>query len=186
MIENSQIDQIADVLQFQRTTTAADGGFVFERVPGDAEIELAYWGKGIPSGRQDHLETLSAKERSSLEIKALAPARLIGTIDRKIFPEIGRIQLSASPPAGSLRYFDAKVSDDGKSFDINDLPPGQYDVQIYGLSKRVPDQPDSFTQSVLASRSVTLKPGKIEKIEMGKADLAPGPVGPPPAGPPTP
>jgi RNA polymerase sigma factor (sigma-70 family) len=186
MIETGQIEQIANVLQFQHQTTAADGSFVFERVPGDAEIELAYWGKGIPPGRQDHLETLSAKERASLEIKTLAPARLVGTIDRKIFPEIGPIQLSASPPGGSARFFEAKISADGKSFDVDDLPPGQYEVQIYSLSKRVPDNPGAFQQSVIARRSVTLKPGKIEKIELGKDDLAPAPVAPPPAVPLTP
>lgn len=187
MIETGQIDQIANVLQFQRTTTAADGSFGFDRIPGDAEIELAYWGKGIPSGRQDHLETLSLKERASLEIKALAPARLTGTIDRKIFPEIGPIQLSASTPGGSARFFEVKISADGKSFDVDDLPPGQYEVQIYSIAKRAPDNPGAFQQSVIATRPVTLKPGKIEKIELGKDDLAPGPVMPPPAAtPPTP
>src|SRR5262249_37297173 len=45
MLESGQTEQVANVLQFRRTTTADDGGFAFERVPGDAEIELVYWGK---------------------------------------------------------------------------------------------------------------------------------------------
>jgi hypothetical protein len=165
MIESGQIDQALNVLKVARLTTGTDGSFVFERIPSDAEIELVYWGKGIPSGRVDHLETLPAKERASLEVKALAPARITGTIDRKVFPEIGMIQLSSSS-----RYFDAKVSADGKSFEIEDLPPGQYDLQLYGPSRRVPDRPGSSPQTVIGRRPVNLKEGQTDTVEFGKGD----------------
>src|SRR5439155_9491179 len=113
MIETGQIEQIANVLQFQRQTTAADGKFLFERVPDGAEIELVYWGKGVPDGRVDHLETLSAKERTDLTVKAPAAARITGTIDRKVFPEFSSIQFCFS---ASNKFYQAVVAMDGKSF----------------------------------------------------------------------
>jgi protocatechuate 3,4-dioxygenase beta subunit len=197
MIETGQIEQAPNVLQVRQATTPADGGFVFQRVPSDAEIELFYWGKGIPSGRVDHIEAQAPKKpqpearaRDSksqprpssesvieLQVKCPAPSRVTGTIDRKVFPEIGSIQLSVSggPGAGSFRYFDAKKSADGKSFDIDDLPEGQYDLQINSTPKRVPDHPGAFQQTVIGRRMVNLKAGKVEKIDMGKDDLVPAP-----------
>jgi RNA polymerase sigma factor (sigma-70 family) len=62
---------------------------------------------------------------------------------------------------------DAKVSADGKSFEIEDLPPGQYDVLLFGPSRRVPDRPGSSTQTVIGRRPVNLKEGQTEAVEFG-------------------
>jgi hypothetical protein len=72
------------------------------------------------AGRVDHLEKMSTTELGKLEVKTLAPARITGTIDRKVFPEIGMIRLFSSN-----HDFPAKISADGKSFEIADLPPGR-------------------------------------------------------------
>src|SRR5437016_9004271 len=95
----------------------ADGVFVFQRMPGDVELELVYWGKGVPPSRMDHLEMLSAKERAKLVIKALAPARIVGKIDANAFPRFNSIQLS-----GMSRFYQATVAADRKSFTLDDLP----------------------------------------------------------------
>lgn len=166
MIESGQIEQEAGVVQFQRLTTGADGSFLFQRVPGDVELELVYWGKGIPPGRADRLDALSAKDLGNLEIGALAPARIAGTIDRKVFPEFNSIQLS-----GNSRFFQAKVAADGKSFTIDDLPPGTYEMQVYGPAVRVPNMPGAFQTPVVGRRAVMLAAGQEESIEMGTADL---------------
>jgi RNA polymerase sigma factor (sigma-70 family) len=165
MIETGQIEQAPNVLQVQRLTTGADGSFLFQRVPTDAEIELVYWGKGIPSARVDHLEKSSPKELGKLEVKTLAPARITGTIDRQVFPEVGRIDLTQS-----TRYLETKISPDGKSFEINDLPPGQYDLLIFGPPIRTPGQPGSFTSHVIGRRQVILKEGQVETADLGKED----------------
>jgi hypothetical protein len=172
MIESGQVDQAPNVLQVQRLTTGADGAFVFPGIPGDAEIELVYWGKGIPPGRQDHLETLAAKDRGNLEVKTEAPARVTGVIDRKIFPEFRSIQLS-SAAGGSGHFFDAKISPDKKTFDIDDLPPGPYELQVYGAPVRLPDQPGAFQTRVIGKRSLSLKSSKVERVDLGKDDLVP-------------
>jgi hypothetical protein len=167
-IETGQIEQIANVLQFQRQTTAADGKFLFERVPSGAEIELAYWGKGVPDGRVDHVEKMPAKERTSLTIKAPAPGRIVATIDKKVFSEYGSIQLS-----GPNRFCQATPSVDAKSFIFDDLPAGKYEVQIYGKPMRVENQPGAFTQKVIGRVSVKVDEGREEKVELGEADKAP-------------
>jgi protocatechuate 3,4-dioxygenase beta subunit len=165
MIETGQINQMASVLQFQRQMTAADGSFVFKGVPGDVEIELVYWGKGIPDGRVDHLETLSEKERTDLVVKGLAPARITGTIDRKAFPKFSSIQLS-----GSSRFYQATLAADGKRFVFDNLPPGQYEVQVYGPSMRAEGRPGAIQQAVLARKAVSLGEGQEETVPLGEIE----------------
>jgi beta-lactamase regulating signal transducer with metallopeptidase domain/5-hydroxyisourate hydrolase-like protein (transthyretin family) len=169
MIESGQIEQVANVVQVQRLTTGADGSFLFQRVPGDVELELVYWGKGIPPARMDHLESLSAKERTNLAIKALAPARIVGKIDRNAFPRFSSIQLS-----GMSRFYQAKVAADGKSFTIDDLPPGTYEIQIYGPGVRSANDPNAFQTPVTGRRAVTIAEGTEEKTEMGSGELVQG------------
>jgi beta-lactamase regulating signal transducer with metallopeptidase domain/5-hydroxyisourate hydrolase-like protein (transthyretin family) len=165
MIESGQVEQVANVLQVQRRTTAADGRFEFRGIPADAEIELVYWGKGIPGGREDHLERLPEKQRTDFLVQAQAPARVTGTIDRQAFPELSSIQLS-----GSARFFRAVLAPDGKSFVIDDVPPGRYEVQVYGPAVRVEGQPGAFQQAVIGRKTVTLEEGQQEKVMLGEAD----------------
>ncbi len=165
MITSGQLAQIPNVLQLQRQTTAADGSFAFEHVPGDAEIELAYWGKGIPDGRVDHLELLSLKERTGLLVKTAAPARITGTLDRKVFPEFSDILLS-----GRGRFYRATRAGDGASFVIEDVPAGEYELQIYSRGKRTEPDPSGFTTEVIGRKRVTLETGQEARVALGAAD----------------
>ncbi len=176
MIETGQVEHAPNVLQVQRRTTGADGGFEFRRVAGDAEVELVYWGKGIPGNRMDHLETLSEKERTALVVKTLAPARVVGTIDRKAFPKFSSIELS-----GVGRFFHAVVSADGKNFTVGDLPPGNYELQVYSPYERVKEHPGSLSCTVLAAKSLKLADGREERVSVGEGDrrTAPTPAPPP-------
>jgi beta-lactamase regulating signal transducer with metallopeptidase domain/protocatechuate 3,4-dioxygenase beta subunit len=166
MIETGQIDQMPNVILWQKKTTAADGSFEFARVPKDIEAELVYWGKGVPPGRVDHLEKLTEKERGQLAIKAAAPARLTGAIDRKVFAEFSSIQLS-----GGSRFFQATVAGDGKSFTFDDLPAGRYEVQVYGPSERVEGSPGAFSTRVIGHKTITVEAGKEEKINLGAGEV---------------
>jgi hypothetical protein len=95
----------------------------------------------------------------------LPPARLTGTIDRQAFPEIERIYLS-----GAARFWTPELSADGKSFTADDLPPGDYEVQIYGRSIRSPKNDNSFQSNVLGRHNVTIEEGKSVRVELGAAD----------------
>jgi uncharacterized GH25 family protein len=165
-IEAGQVDAQPNVLQVQSKTTAVDGSFVFQRVPGGAEIELVYWGKSVPSGRLDHLEKLTEKERTGLVIKAPAPARITGTIDRKVFPQISEICLSGLP-----QFYKAVLSADGKSFVMDGLPAGTYELQVFVPASRADGLAGASLS--LGHKSVTLEEGKEEKISLGEADRAP-------------
>jgi hypothetical protein len=162
-IEIGQIDQQPNVLQVQSQTTAVDGSFVFQRVPAGAEIELVYWGKSVPCGRLDHLEKLTEKERMGLVIQAPAPARITGTIDRKVFPQISEIWLSGLP-----QFYKAVLSADGKSFVMDGLPAGIYELLVFVPASGA-DVPAGQSLS-LGHKSVILEEGKEIKVKLGEAD----------------
>ena len=152
------------MLQVQSRTTATDGSFIFQRVPGDGEIELVYWAKGVPPGRRIHLEKLPEKERTALLIQAPAPARILGTIDRKVFPKIDFIQLSGVP-----QFYRPMMSADGKSFVIDGLPAGTHRLEIFSPEKPV-QGPGDFSH--LGGKSVTLEAGKEIRVSFAEADGA--------------
>jgi len=168
MIETNQVEQMANVLQVSRQTSKQDGSFLFENVPGDADIQLVYWAKGIPQGRMYGFEKMTAKERAEIQVKAIAPARIKGTIDRKVFAEFSSIRITAPN-----RYWTAKMGADGKSFVIEDLPPGQYDVQVDGPAMRSPANANMIQTRLIGRRQVTVGEGNEERIDFGIADLVP-------------
>ena len=124
-IETGRIEQAPAVLQVQRKTTAADGTFTFPGLPADAELELAYWGKGFPRSRRANLEKLSESERGNLVVKTLAPARIVGTIDRQVFPAVQALSLRSM-----MNFTRVALADDAKNFAIEDLPPGSFEIQL--------------------------------------------------------
>ena len=161
--ETGQVADADGVFRYLSGTTAADGTFEFRGVPPDAEVELVYWGQGVPGGRADRLDRLPAAGRTAVVVKALAPASVSGTIDRKAFPEIDHVLLS-----GGSRFHRATLSADGTTFTADDLPPGKYEVQVYGRYRRVEGaMPGMITNDVLARRPLTLTEGERGKVTIG-------------------
>jgi beta-lactamase regulating signal transducer with metallopeptidase domain len=165
LVESGQLAYRDNVLQFQRKTTAADGSFEFQRVPTDAETELAYWGRGVPHGRVEHLEQLADNERANLVIKAPASARVTGTIDRAVYPEISNIHVN-----GRSIFYRATVAADGKSFTVEDMLPGVYQIYVYGPSNRLPGKAGDFGPSSVGRLGVTLQEGQEAKVTLGVAE----------------
>ncbi len=149
--ETGQVAEADGVLRYLSGVTAADGGFEFRGVPPDAEVELVYWGKGVPGGRADRLDRRPAAGRAALVVKALAPASVAGTIDRKAFPEIGDVLVS-----GGSRYHHATLSPDGSTFTAEDLAAGNWEVLVYSPTRRAEGRPGALTNEVLARRPLTL------------------------------
>lgn len=173
MIESGQVAQMADTLQVQTGTTAADGGFEFRGIPDGAEIELAYWGKGIPEGRADRLERLTAAERTTLVVRAPAPARLAGTIDRAAFPVVNSVRLVGGRAA---RDRQGTLSVDGKSFRFDDVAAGEYAVVLEGQAARADSSPTAVTVPVQARKVVTLVAGEEVRVTLGAADREAAPA----------
>ena len=167
-IEAGRTENSPNVLKVPRQRTGADGSFTFRDVPADAEYELLYSGKGIPRGRMDHLEKLPENERLHLVVKALAPARLVGTIDRQAFPKLQAVSVQSGDEPGFDRNSRVPLSDDGKGFVASDLAPGRYTVVIRGVSS------NGFAQAI-ARKSIKLESGKETKITLGEEDRTPSP-----------
>ena len=172
MVELGQLAQVAGVMQFLSRTTATDGSFEFRGVVPDAEVELVYWGNGVPGGRVDRLDKKPAAERTALVVKAVASATVTGTIDRKAYPEFESIQL-----IDGTRSFRATLAADGTTFTFADLPPGQYQLLVYGPYHRMEGRHGAVTNEILARQPVTVKVGATKTVTMdSKAD----PNSPPP------
>jgi beta-lactamase regulating signal transducer with metallopeptidase domain/5-hydroxyisourate hydrolase-like protein (transthyretin family) len=165
MIELGQLAHMPEIVQFRQAVSGPDGSFEFDRVPMDVEIELVYWGKGVAPSRLDHLEKLESSTREKLSIKVLDPATIKGTIDLKVFPELGEVMLS-----GAGKFFHSKLSADRTHFTIEDVPPGDYEVQLYGKAIRTPGS-SGFSTPVLGRQAVKVKAGEIREITLSKPDL---------------
>ncbi|MHC4403385.1 MAG: carboxypeptidase regulatory-like domain-containing protein [Planctomycetota bacterium] len=157
------IDIEKGVLQFKSSTSDGDGRFVFEEVRSDALIELAYWGEGIPDGRMEHIERLPDTERMSLVVTAAEPARVVGSINREGPPEIGSILVRTFH--GVNNYYKATISSDGKSFEIVDVPAGDYYLGVSGEPARPGGAPVSLTKTPVERFS--LVPGEVKRIDIG-------------------
>jgi len=62
------------------------------------------------------------------------------------------------------------VAADGKTFVIEDLPAGNFEIQVYGPSKRVEGQPNAVQNSVVGRRPVTLEEGSNVNVPLDEAD----------------
>lgn len=177
MVQLGQLAQVAGVSQFLSRTTAADGSFEFCGVVPNAEVELVYWGKGVPGSRVDRLDKRPAAERTALVVKALASATVAGTIDRKVYPEFESIQL-----IDGTRSFRATLAANGKTFTFADLPPGQYQLLVYGPYHRVEGRPGAVTNEILATQPVTVKVGATKTVTLDPkaAPNTPPPITTPP------
>jgi len=62
------------------------------------------------------------------------------------------------------------VRADGKRFTFDDLPPGSYEIHIYGPAVREPNNPGAFQTPVVGRRRITIGEGKEAEVEMGPAE----------------
>jgi hypothetical protein len=162
MVRSGQIAQMSGILRFLEGKTNREGRFEFPRVPNDAEVELLWWGAGIVSGRADHLELRDGKERAAIEIEVPAPGKIKATIDREAFPNAGQISVHSQNGTNEGRNLPLKP--DQKDFEIGDLGPGTYTVQVMSVTEPVPGRPGAFTSKALAYATVVIEPGKTEEV----------------------
>jgi hypothetical protein len=163
MITTGQLAQQGRVRRFLEATSDAEGRFHFERVPDGQEIELAWWGKGMAPGRADHLEAVERKEDELLEVLTQAPARLVGTIDRKLHPEAARIRVNAENAV--FDYDDLELKPGRSDYEFADLAPGTYLVTLATAFERVPGTDGGLTSRSLASAKVTIEPGGTARVD---------------------
>ncbi len=169
MIRSRQLAQVSTVTRFLQAATDAQGRFEFTLVPRRDEVELAWWGKGIAPGRSDHLER--QEENESIEIKISPAARIIVTIDRKTFAGAGQIQVIGSED--SIDEVDRELKPGQTEIVLDDLAPGDYQVDLMSPDERVPGKPDELEARTLASTHATVGPGETKRVEFESASTPP-------------
>jgi len=180
-IRNGRLASYANVLRFGSATTDQEGRFEFVRIPRRAAVELAWWRPGVAPARRPRLEVLSDAERSALEIRVDAAARIVGPIDRTAFPGARRVSVTSDDRSreGASEEFD----EDQETFELTDLAPGTYRVQLLGpldeaSAVRPPPRgiPGFYLRlranqrlpKKLAETTVTLAVGEVRRVEFGK------------------
>jgi hypothetical protein len=166
MIQSGQIASQPKVIRFLEAVSDGEGAFAFAQVPSKCEVELAWWGRGVVPGRSDHLERLDDTGSDSLRIVTPAPARIVGTWDRREFPDAARIQVS-SPAGFELLGHDQELKPGQHEFAVGDLAPGTYQVSIMGPYTRVGND-GMITSRSLALRNVVVESGETRRVEFKK------------------
>jgi hypothetical protein len=166
MIRTGQIALRPNVVRFLQAVTDAEGRFAFAGIPRDAEVELAWWGPGIAPGRADHLERLAEGKNEAIELSLPAPARIIGTVDRTRFADVGRVWVNRAD--GTMDNLDTDLKPGQTDFAIGDLAPGAYTVSLMGPYERLPGDSGGYTSRSLASVAVTVGPGETGRVSFPK------------------
>ncbi len=161
MIRSGQLAQQSAAVRFLEGKTDAEGRFEFHGIPNDCEVELAWWGKAIVSGRIDHLERFS--RRTAIDIDLPAPGRIKATVDRERFPMVGTIQIRSDNGANESRQLTLKPEQG--TFEVGDLAAGSYTVYVMSPSERVPGRPGAMTSKPLAHQTVAVEAGETVDIE---------------------
>ena len=168
MIFNNHIAEDHRVDQFFQSTTDKEGMFSFSGVQSKLDIEVAYWSDDVARGRRSQLETLSAKDQQSLTIAAVQSGTVRGAVNI-------RANRYASPSirVGRISY-DSTILNDGKTYEIKGVPPGEYEVCISGNRQpsTIPGYEDTggFTTSVIERIPVTVKSGEVSRADSKGTD----------------
>ncbi|HEY3391464.1 MAG TPA: M56 family metallopeptidase [Lacipirellulaceae bacterium] len=175
MIQNGGAQSVAGIRQVLSTTSGMDGEFKFEQVQPAAAMQIAFWGDGVSQGRLQELEKLPAGERESVKIVTVTPATVRGTIDRKALPEATAVDLRSSGFDLHLALFgldmafhEAHLSATDTTYEIRNVPPGKYELQVYGPRIRT-QRTDGFTNDVVQRHKIELTPGQTLTLDLGGA-----------------
>ncbi len=162
MIHSGQIESKDLVLQFLTAITDSDGRFRFTQVRAGGDIELAYWGEGVSQNRREHIERLSPKEQGDLTIISKTPGVVRGAIDRKAYPAVSEIMLSA--------YLDSEVgraSLGNNSYEMRNVPAGRYELQVYGPIRPSGRGDGKNAWDVLKRIPIEVKSGVTLTVDLG-------------------
>ena len=163
MMRTGQAAQDARVTRFHEAVTDAQGRFDFPDVPRGMEVELVYWGKGVVPGRADHLEALDRRPGESLEIAMPEAGKVAGTIDRKTYPNAGKVRISDQD--GATDYEDVDLKPDQADYEIGDLAPGTYTITLSSRYERSTVIPNGLSSKTLESRTITVPAGGTERVD---------------------
>ncbi|MGH7134883.1 MAG: carboxypeptidase regulatory-like domain-containing protein, partial [Pirellulales bacterium] len=141
MIQNGRVSLQSRVRRFVQAATGKDGTFHFKGIRRDLETELAWWGEGITPGRRKELQKLNDVERTEMQITLDPPARIVGRIDRQLFPEATRVMVHSG---GVIDFIDVQLTTRQEKFEVPNLPAGKYLVRLMGPRETAPTTAAGF------------------------------------------
>ncbi len=172
MIKSGQVSNNDGVQQYLSTTSDQDGNFVFRGVRPGKDIELIYWGDGISQGRMERVERLTPAERGAMKIAGVTPGALRGRVDRQALPDVIAVMLM---PRGGTRgsdYYRDAVSSNDIDYEIRNVPPGGYELQVYGKPNRSTGGGESDRETVLRRERVEIASGETLTFDLGAEPAA--------------
>jgi hypothetical protein len=125
-----------------------------------ADIELVYWGSGIGQARLAGLEQLGPIKRRALSIETVAAGVVRGEIAAAL-GEVSEVMLS-----GNSDFFRASRSLPDASYEIKDVPPGSYELQVYGPFVLQPDGSGHMEHTVIQRIPVKVESGKTQVVDV--------------------
>lgn len=174
MIQNGQASRQNRMRRFVQAATGKDGTFHFEGLPRDLETELAWWGEGITPGRRKELQKLNDAERTEMQITLDPPARIVGRIDRQLFPEATRVMVHSID--GVIDFIGVQLTPQQEKFEVPDLPAGKYLVRMMGPRETAPTPAAGLGFRIgtplqpIETIEAELKPGQEAEVEFNARD----------------
>ncbi len=164
MIHSGQVEHVDNVWQFLKARSDEQGRFHFDGVRADGDLELAYWGDGVSEARLSGLEKMSNEERHDLHLSCITPGEVRGLINRAKLAEATAVSAS-SPQRVFTEWFDEQ--EDDVAYALRNLPPGNYQLQLYGerIPSRLPGT--GFTSRIIERRPIVVESGKTLDIDFG-------------------
>jgi protocatechuate 3,4-dioxygenase beta subunit len=159
MIRSGSAEKAAGVQQYLSTTSDETGEFAFEQVRPAAAMQIAYWGEGVTQGRVQGIEQMSEVDRALLKIEVVTPGVVRGKIDRTALPDINSVAVSPKGLAIDSDIQHAFLQAGESTYEIRNVPPGKYQLQVYGELVRVPGT-DGYRQDVVQRHELKSAPEK--------------------------
>lgn len=164
LIDSGQLGQKPYCIQFLSGTTNAEGRFEFKQIQAGNYLQLAYWGQRVPKGKYLNFGKSVASGNDEVTIELPEPARIEGTIDRSKFADAESVELYLN--SGDFHHYQLKLKPDQNEFAFDDLPAGQYQVNVVAKAESFTENGNTFYRNPqLAIRQVRLAAGQVEEIE---------------------
>jgi hypothetical protein len=168
MIQSGNAEKAAGVKQFLSITSRQNGEFAFEQVRPAAAMQIVYWGEGISQDRVEGIEQMSEVDRALLTIEVVTPGTVRGMIDREALPGVRSIALSPKVFGIRSAFQHAHLTAGQSTYEIRNVPPGKYQLQVYGELVRE-EGTDGYSQDVVQRHEIEVRSGETLTFDLGAA-----------------
>ncbi|TWT85470.1 Regulatory protein BlaR1 [Posidoniimonas polymericola] len=162
MIESGGLAEYADCQQFLSATTDAKGEFVFEQVTRGNEMEIAYSGAGVARGRFAGVDKLTSDALTSIVVPVIEGGVVHAQVDPEAYPTADAVILMGKDGAYYPKHDGAS-----RSYRADGLPPGEYEIQLYGRLPRNAASPSELETRVLERKKIRVRSGETTEVKFG-------------------